>query len=273
MTRPLLLPLGVTVIVLLAGCQGSTDRDTNNGKTLPYSFKDGAIEGTVIDDQGTPVPGALVVVQGPGLRTKSSPTGTYILRHVPPGPQILSAQADGFAPAQLEINVEVATLTNATLIITRLADLELFVDRARIDFTLGILGGRMINQGLIEANIDTFSHQLVRKPVTVLATARWEQPPPPGPARMGLSLHMDGPPGNQSIGTSPLTARVDLAEHEEKTAFTLTFSPPPGCAFLGPCMIDEDAVFVTRDLPATIVTAAFFKEPPATDFVAEEPSG
>lgn len=272
MTRPFPIAFALIVILLLAGCQGSPQRDGTNGKALPYSFNDGAIEGIVIDDQGTPVSGALVVVQGPGLRTKSTPTGTFILRHVPPGEQILSAQADGFAAAQLGVNVEAATITNATLVLPRLADLELFVDRARIDFTLGILGGRMINQGLIEANQDTFSHQLSRRPVTVLATARWEQPPPPGAARMGLALHMDGPPGNHSVGTSPLTVRVDLAEHEEKSSFTVTFSPPPGCAFLGPCMTDQDAVFVTRDLSATLVTAAFFKERPATDFVAEEPN-
>ena len=273
MARTPILVLALAAMLFMAGCQGSGTRDGPRGNALPYSFQDGAIAGAVVDEQNVAVPDALIILRGTGHTTKSGPTGEFILRHVPPGTHTVAAQAKGFTASAIEVDVTVAALSNATITLTRLPDVEYFVDRARIDFTFGFLGGRMIADGLIYANVNDFSHALNQTPVAVVSTATWEQESPPGPRRMSLKLHMAGPPGNESVGVSPLTTRVELAEHEERSGFNVTFAPPPGCVFLGPCMLDEESVFVTQDVSATIVTAVFYKAAPPTDFLAEEPSG
>ncbi|MEM9996649.1 MAG: TonB-dependent receptor [Bacteroidota bacterium] len=72
----------------------------------------GAVDGVVRDADGTPLPGANVVVLGTDLGAATESDGTYQLRAVPAGTQTLEVRFVGFAPVQEVVVVrEGATMT------------------------------------------------------------------------------------------------------------------------------------------------------------------
>lgn len=67
------------------------------------------VRGTVIEaETGTPVAFAVVAVEGTRLRALADSAGRYLLRGVPPGPQVLVAARIGYATARVHLTVPVA---------------------------------------------------------------------------------------------------------------------------------------------------------------------
>ena len=74
--------------------------DSNCGGGVPRAW----IQGTVADTAtGQPITGATVTVAG--ITAITGDDGAYTLNEVPAGQQTISASADGFAPAQLTVNI------------------------------------------------------------------------------------------------------------------------------------------------------------------------
>ena len=77
----------------------------------PLSAQSGSIQGTVRDSAGAAVPGAIITIDGTGLRTSTDARGAYILRGIPTGPRILRARAIGFSPRTETLQIGGTTLT------------------------------------------------------------------------------------------------------------------------------------------------------------------
>jgi len=70
------------------------------------------IRGTVVDEQGSPLPGVTVTLRAPGFiprSTMTSPEGAFLFTAVPPGVYSISAQLSGFAIREMrDISVTIA---------------------------------------------------------------------------------------------------------------------------------------------------------------------
>ena len=77
----------------------------------------GSIQGTARDSSGAAVAGAVITVDGTGLRVNTDQRGAYILRGVPAGPRLVRARAIGFSPVSAVVQVATGPLTqNFTLV-------------------------------------------------------------------------------------------------------------------------------------------------------------
>ena len=65
----------------------------------------GVIEGRVVDDQGTALVGAQILVPGTALGAQSRANGVYVLTRVPPGTYSLHARYLGFRPDSASVSV------------------------------------------------------------------------------------------------------------------------------------------------------------------------
>jgi Ca-activated chloride channel family protein len=74
-----------------------------SGTELPA--KPGAIQGTVKDQDGGPLAGAAVVVEGTALRTTTDRRGGYLISNIPPGRVTVVAQLVGYGQARQVVTV------------------------------------------------------------------------------------------------------------------------------------------------------------------------
>jgi hypothetical protein len=65
----------------------------------------GIVAGKVLDDKGTPVPGATVTLRGMTLTTQTSDSGTFSLRDLPLGSQMIDANKVGFSAIGTHVTV------------------------------------------------------------------------------------------------------------------------------------------------------------------------
>src|SRR6516164_5563530 len=81
----------------------------------------GAVVGRVVDSQQAVIVSAAVTLrsmeQGFERHTTTSPQGTYSFELVPPGKFTIRAEASGFAPSTVSVEVVVATPVRADLIL------------------------------------------------------------------------------------------------------------------------------------------------------------
>lgn len=75
----------------------------------------GSVRGTVVDDTGGPVPGAVVTLSGPSIAGERSAVtdadGTFRIPSVPPGTHDLLIKHDSFAPQKMSITVRLDETT------------------------------------------------------------------------------------------------------------------------------------------------------------------
>ncbi len=98
---------GIVSTAIVVGLGGSAtamaqpaERLTPSAVTRPAA-PNGAIQGTIVDDRGAPVSGAVVSVVGSATAfTVSDHAGRFILPTLPVGAYVLTAHLQGFAPAR-----------------------------------------------------------------------------------------------------------------------------------------------------------------------------
>ncbi len=81
----------------------------------------GTLEGKVTDSTGTVLVGAVLTIDGTGLRTTTTGRGRYTLGGVPTGRQMLRIRALGFAPESLQVTVTASAVANVDVVMTRSA--------------------------------------------------------------------------------------------------------------------------------------------------------
>ncbi len=79
------------------------------------------IVGTVATDQGIPIAGAQVVVQGTTLGAHTGDDGRYAIGSVPVGTHVVRAQRIGYAPAELTVTVAAGQTATAEFRLTAVA--------------------------------------------------------------------------------------------------------------------------------------------------------
>ena len=85
------------------------------------SAQAGTLQGKVADSSGTVLVGALLTVDGTGLRTTTTARGRYTLAGVPAGAQVLRVRALGFAPESLQVTVTASVVADVDVVLTRSA--------------------------------------------------------------------------------------------------------------------------------------------------------
>ncbi|MCC6771964.1 MAG: TonB-dependent receptor [Gemmatimonadaceae bacterium] len=81
----------------------------------------GTLQGSVTDTAGTLVIGALLTVDGTGLRTSSTARGRYSLGGVPAGRQVLRIRALGYAPESLLVTIVPSQVSEVNVVVQRSA--------------------------------------------------------------------------------------------------------------------------------------------------------
>jgi len=88
---------------------------------LPQSKETGAVVGTIMDDQGEPLPGVTITLTSPNLiRTRSTTTdnrGSYRFPALPPGLYAVKAELQGFGTV-IQENIRVTTTVRLTVDVT-----------------------------------------------------------------------------------------------------------------------------------------------------------
>jgi len=65
----------------------------------------GTVSGTVTNEQGAPLAGVQVTVEGTGLGAVSQDNGQYVITHVPVGPRTIRVRSVGYRPQALPVTV------------------------------------------------------------------------------------------------------------------------------------------------------------------------
>jgi iron complex outermembrane receptor protein len=65
----------------------------------------GTVSGTVTNEQGAPLAGVQVTVEGTGLGAVSKDNGQYVITHVPVGPRTIRVRSVGYRPQALPVTV------------------------------------------------------------------------------------------------------------------------------------------------------------------------
>ncbi|HEV8542184.1 MAG TPA: sigma-70 family RNA polymerase sigma factor [Verrucomicrobiae bacterium] len=85
-------------------------RNLTNGTFVFHLGRTVAVKGIVLNEAGQAIPGAQVASDflGGSLRHEvaSGPDGRFLIANAAPGPSYLSAQAEGYAPASLRVEIE-----------------------------------------------------------------------------------------------------------------------------------------------------------------------
>ncbi len=92
----------------------------------------GTVKGQVSDSAGERIVGALVTVDGTVLQTTTTARGTYELRGVPIGSQVVRARAIGHTPASLTVTIAPSDVVTADFVLGRKS-----VELARIEVVAG----------------------------------------------------------------------------------------------------------------------------------------
>ncbi len=86
--------------------------------SLAYAQTSGKIMGTVTDEDGNPLPGANVIVEGTAYGAAANEEGYYVILNVPPGIYSVSASYVGFAKltqSGIQVEIDLTTEVNFSL--------------------------------------------------------------------------------------------------------------------------------------------------------------
>ena len=87
----------------------------------PLTAQTGSVQGRVTDTTGAVIVGAVLTIDGTGIRAISSGNGRFTLGGVPAGSRTLRARVLGFAPESLTVAVTAGQTTAADVRLTRSA--------------------------------------------------------------------------------------------------------------------------------------------------------
>ena len=110
----------------------------------------GTIEGAVVDQNGTPLPGVSVTVTGSGVRQEvvTGADGAYEFTDLAAGDYLVTATLAGFAPGEYPVSVEagaVATKPIVLLVVWRLDPIVVIPDEPRV-FAINLVAEPMMRQ-------------------------------------------------------------------------------------------------------------------------------
>jgi outer membrane receptor protein involved in Fe transport len=91
--------LGIPLIGLL--CLTASAAQVRSQEAGPT----GTVSGTVTNEQGAPLAGVQVTVEGTGLGAVSQDNGQYVITHVPVGPRTIRVRSVGYRPQALPVTV------------------------------------------------------------------------------------------------------------------------------------------------------------------------
>jgi hypothetical protein len=110
-------------VLLLSGCVGgesatpndvqATDQAPPEASAATFDDETGAVQGTIINDEGLPVANVLVGVLETGLQTTTAQNGQYTFSNVLPGEYTVSAALLGFEAASKRVTVEAGAIAQA----------------------------------------------------------------------------------------------------------------------------------------------------------------
>ncbi len=87
------------------------------GTSTAAAAQSGTIEGKVSTASGTVVVGAMITIDGSGVRTTSTGRGRYILSGVPVGRRIMRTRSLGYAPDSLAVTVVAGKTTDVDIVL------------------------------------------------------------------------------------------------------------------------------------------------------------
>ena len=110
----------------------------------------GTIEGAVVDQNGTPLPGVSVTVTGSGVRQEvvTGADGAYEFTDLAAGDYLVTATLAGFAPGEYPVSVEagaVATKPIVLLVVWRLDPIVVIPEEPRV-FAINLVAEPMMRQ-------------------------------------------------------------------------------------------------------------------------------
>lgn len=122
--------IAVLLANLMAGCVGEAESTADPGTKAggPAQFDDvsGGIEGSITDTELQPIVGALIGILRSDVILEdftvlSDESGAFSFSNVPPGTHTLAGSALGYASGSRSIEVEAGAITQASLIVDKLA--------------------------------------------------------------------------------------------------------------------------------------------------------
>jgi len=119
--RRLLAPVSMLCLLALHSTLASAQTAQFERVTKLAAATTGHIEGSVVDEAGKPLDGAVIsALGGTTAFAVSDKTGQFTLRQLPPGPYLLRAHLQGFhAPRSTMVNVRPATRSASTFTLRR----------------------------------------------------------------------------------------------------------------------------------------------------------
>lgn len=119
--RRLLAPVSMLCLLALHSTLASAQTAQFERVTRLAAATTGHIEGSVVDEAGKPLDGAVIsALGGTTAFAVSDKTGQFTLRQLPPGPYLLRAHLQGFhAPRSTMVNVRPATRSASTFTLRR----------------------------------------------------------------------------------------------------------------------------------------------------------
>lgn len=130
------LAIGVIVTLLLAGCTGGTGSSTSpsppatTAPTATVSDAMGSIEGVVVDEESSPLPGAAIGLEDSALTAATDAAGKFVFNDLAPGDYTVFASKLGFGSAgrkvaviagevtAVQIQLQAISLTNESFYLT-----------------------------------------------------------------------------------------------------------------------------------------------------------
>src|SRR5687767_13713806 len=120
---------GLFVIAVFAGCVGTegtgvetSDAPEENTPVEPGDVDPnsefGVVQGTILSDEQTPIPNALVGLRGTAFADPTDLSGTFVFRDVPPGTYTLDVGALGFASQAKSIEVTAGQITPVSMFLS-----------------------------------------------------------------------------------------------------------------------------------------------------------
>jgi len=121
-TQPLVL-VATLMMAWGAGCVGSSGSAALNAAAPSHDDTTGSISGSVQSDEIQPIANATVgIASTPPITATTDAAGAYVLNFVPPGPQVVSVIALGYASLSKKVDVTVGQTTeNVNFVLTALA--------------------------------------------------------------------------------------------------------------------------------------------------------
>lgn len=286
MTRGLLF---VVVIASIAGCVAEPAPGTKLGSTSiapapepSVSADQGAIAGTVLDEEQRPLSGVEAAIVGSNQSVLSDGEGKFTLNGLAPGTVVVAVARLGYESLSRRIDVVAGETTTASFVLVALAIVEPYVERfiengftqiamSAPSFSAGVYYGGL---GVLPNSKESFVHNLTESVVAVAATGTWDRSAPATATWMYLQAKVDADHTNHTQGKSALSVLVGNISLAQPAKVTVWFYPSVGCTVTTnnptDCTNDTQnrAFQVAFQQKTTVYTDIFHVDAPSPDYRA-----